>query len=297
MANISAADVKRLRDQTGAGMMDCKKALEASDGDFEKAAEFLRIKGQAGAEKRADRATVNGLVAAHVEDGVGTLVEINCETDFVAKGETFRAMAQQVLDQAVKIKAEDAATLLASEIEPGRSLQEVLAAATGTIGERVVVRRVARLEAPHVASYLHRTSPDLPPQIGVLVGLDSVNDMARDVAMHAAAMRPEYLTRDAVPAEVDYVVVEAKNGLSGRVPVYQNDGYVVYRTRTNSSTSARDGTEDWAPGRATEIAAAALAKRSAASIGLPSASATARPALKMSPAAVLSLASTGKHGE
>jgi len=202
MANISAADVKRLRDQTGAGMMDCKKALEASDGDFDKAAEFLRIKGQAGAEKRADRATVNGLVAAHVEDGLGVLVEIDCETDFVSKSDPFQAVAQRVLDQAVKIKAEDVATLLASEIEPGKTVAEIITEANATIGEKIVVRRIARLEAPHVASYLHRTSPDLPPQIGVLVGVDGENDVARDIAMHAAAMRPGYLTRDAVPAEI-----------------------------------------------------------------------------------------------
>ncbi len=202
MANISAADVKRLRDQTGAGMMDCKKALEASDGDFDKAAEFLRIKGQAGAEKRADRATVNGLVAAHVEDGVGVLVEIDCETDFVSKSAPFQVVAQRVLDQAVAIKAEDVATLLASEIEPGKTVETIITEANATIGEKIVVRRIARLEAPHVASYLHRTSPDLPPQIGVLVGVDGDNDVARDIAMHAAAMRPGYLTRDAVPAEI-----------------------------------------------------------------------------------------------
>jgi elongation factor Ts len=202
MANISAADVKRLRDQTGAGMMDCKKALEGSDGDFDKAVEFLRIKGQAGAEKRADRATVNGLVAAHVEDGLGVLVEIDCETDFVSKSTPFQVVAQRVLDQAVAIKAEDVATLLASEIEPGRTVDEIITEANATIGEKIVVRRIARLEATYVASYLHRTSPDLPPQIGVLVGVDGDNEVARDIAMHAAAMRPGYLTRDAVPAEI-----------------------------------------------------------------------------------------------
>ena len=202
MTTITASDVAALRKQTGAGMMDCKKALEASDGDFDKAAEFLRIKGQAGAEKRADRATVNGLVAAHVEDGVGVLVEIDCETDFVSKSAPFQVVAQRVLDQAVAIKAEDVATLLASEIEPGRTVEQIITEANATIGEKIVVRRIARLEAPHVASYLHRTSPDLPPQIGVLVGVDGDNDVARDIAMHAAAMRPGYLTRDAVPAEI-----------------------------------------------------------------------------------------------
>ncbi len=202
MANIAAADVKRLRDSTGAGMMDAKKALEATDGDFEKAIEFLRVKGQASAAKRGDRTASNGLVAAHVEGGVGTLVEINSETDFVAKSEPFIALADRVLDQAVEIGAGDAQTLLDSEIEPGTTVAELLTRANATIGEKIEIRRVARLEAPYVASYLHRTSPDLPPQIGVLVATDGPSDVAKDVAMHAAAMAPGYLTRDAVPADV-----------------------------------------------------------------------------------------------
>jgi len=202
MANISAADVKRLRDLTGAGMMDCKKALETNDGDFDKAVEFLRIKGQASAEKRAGRTASNGLVAANVADGVGTLVEVNCETDFVAKGSTFQELAQTILDQAVTTKAEDAGSLLASTLPSGQTVADLVKEASGTIGEKIEVRRVARLEAPFVASYLHRTSPDLPPQIGVLVGTDGACEVARDVAMHAAAMRPSYLTRDAVPADV-----------------------------------------------------------------------------------------------
>src|SRR4249919_304393 len=118
MAEFTAADVKRLRDATGAGMMDCKKALVESDGDYEKAVEFLRVKGLKGVAKRESRDASNGLVAAHVEDGFGTLVEINCETDFVAKGERFQRLAQQVLDQAVKVKAADVESLLTSEVEP-----------------------------------------------------------------------------------------------------------------------------------------------------------------------------------
>jgi elongation factor Ts len=201
MASISAAEVKRLRDLTGAGMMDCKKALESSEGDFDKAVEFLRVKGQASAEKRADRSASNGLVAVHVDGGIGTMVEIACETDFVAKGATFGELAAKILDQAVAVKASDVATLLASELD-GRSVADVVIEANATIGEKIEIRRLARIEAPHVASYLHRTSPDLPPQIGVLVGASDASDAARDVAMHAAAMRPGYLSRDAVPAEV-----------------------------------------------------------------------------------------------
>ena len=141
MANISAAEVKRLRELTGAGMMDCKKALETSDGDFDKAVEFLRVKGQASAQKRGSRTASNGLVTAHVEGGVGVLLELNCETDFVAKGETFQDLAQQVLDQAVKIRAADSAALLASEIEPGKTVDLLLTEANATIGEKIVLGR------------------------------------------------------------------------------------------------------------------------------------------------------------
>ena len=202
MAEFSAADVKRLREQTGAGMMDCKKALQESDGDFDKAVEFLRVKGLKGVAKREGRDASNGLVAAHVEDGFGTLVEINCETDFVAKGERFQALAQQVLDQAVKVKAADAETLLNSEVEPGKTVSALLDEANAAIGEKIEIRRVARLEAPFVASYLHRTNPDLPPQVGVLFATDGPTDVARDVAMHVAALPPLYLTKDAVPADI-----------------------------------------------------------------------------------------------
>jgi elongation factor Ts len=204
MANITAADVKALRDRTGAGMMDSKKALEEAGGDADKAVEILRIKGAAKAQKRdVGRTTSAGLVAARVEGGVGTLVEVNSETDFVAKSEPFLALADRVLDQAVKIGATDAQALLDSEIEPGKSVRDLLTEANATIGEKIEVRRVARLQAPHVASYLHRTSPDLPPQIGVLVATDAgAEGVAKDVAMHIAAMSPTYLTRDDVPAEV-----------------------------------------------------------------------------------------------
>ena len=202
MANFSAADVKRLREQTGAGMMDCKNALVENDGDLDKAVEYLRVKGLKGVTKREGRTASNGLVAASVSGGVGTLVEINCETDFVAKGDTFAALAEQVLAQAVRVGAADADTLLKSELEPGRTVQQLVDEANAGIGEKIEVRRVARLEAPFVASYLHRTSPDLPPQIGVLVATDSESDVARDVAMHIAAMSPTYLTRDDVPEDV-----------------------------------------------------------------------------------------------
>jgi elongation factor Ts len=202
MANYTAADVKRLREQTGAGMMDCKTALVENEGDFEKAVEFLRVKGLKGVTKREGRTASNGLVAAHVADGIGTLVEINCETDFVAKSEPFQALAEQVLAQAVKVGATDADSLLKSEIQPGKTVQQLVDEGNAAIGEKIEIRRVARLEAAHVAAYLHRTSPDLPPQIGVLVAVDGPAEVAKDVAMHIAAMSPNYLTRDAVPEDL-----------------------------------------------------------------------------------------------
>ncbi len=202
MADFSVADVKRLREQTGAGMMDCKKALDESGGDYDKAVEFLRVKGLKGVAKREGRTASNGLVAAHVEDGFGTLVEINCETDFVAKGERFQQLAQQVLEQAVKVKAADTESLLKSEVEPGKTVSALLDEANAAIGEKIEVRRVARIEAPFVASYLHRTNPDLPPQVGVLFATDGPTDVARDVAMHVAALPPLYVSKDAVPADI-----------------------------------------------------------------------------------------------
>jgi len=201
VAAYTAADVKALREKTGAGMLDCKNALVESEGDVEKAIELLRIKGQKGVAKREDRDASNGLVVVHTESGLGVMVQLNCETDFVAKSEGFVALAQQVLDQAVAVKATDAESLLASEID-GKSVQVVLDEANATMGEKIVLARVARVEGAHVSAYLHRTASDLPPTIGVLVALDGVNDeIGKDVAMHAAAMSPVYLTREEVPAE------------------------------------------------------------------------------------------------
>ena len=202
MANYSAADVKRLRELTGAGMLDCKNALVENDGDFDKAVEWLRVKGLKGAAKREGRTASNGLVAAQVDGGTGVLVEVNCETDFVAKGEAFAKVADQVLAQAVATAAPDAVSLLASRVADGRTVQELLDDANATIGEKIEVRRLVRLESPSVTSYLHRTNPDLPPQIGVLVATDSEAPVARDVAMHVAAMAPSYLSREAIPESV-----------------------------------------------------------------------------------------------
>jgi len=202
MANFTAADIKALRESTGAGMMDVKKALEEADGDRDKATEILRIKGQKGVTKREGRTTSNGLVAAKVEDGVGTLVEVLCETDFVAKGAKFIALADTVLAQAVATKAASAEELLASTMPDGVSVQTLLDDANATIGEKIEVKRVARVEGEHVVSYLHKTSPDLPAQIGVLVATAGGDDViARDIAMHIAAFSPTVLAREDVDPE------------------------------------------------------------------------------------------------
>ena len=202
MANYTAADIKALREATVAGMMDVKKALDEADGDKAKATEILRVKGLKGVTKREGRSASNGLVAAKVENGVGTLVEVNCETDFVAKGDKFIALAEQVLDQAVAVEAADADALLKSNMG-GKTVAEVLDEANATIGEKIEVRRVARLEGENVTAYLHKTSPDLPAQIGVLVALKGGDEAtARDIAMHIAAFSPSVLTRDEIDAEV-----------------------------------------------------------------------------------------------
>jgi len=202
MANYTAADIKALREQTGAGMLDVKKALDEADGDKAKATEILRVKGLKGVTKREGRTTANGLVAAQVETGVGTLLEINCETDFVAKGEKFIALADQVLAQAVASKAADVDTLLASTVDDG-TVQDLVAGAGATIGEKIEVRRVGRLEGETVVSYLHKTSPDLPAQIGVLVAVKGGDEaIARDIAMHVAAFSPTVLAREEIPADV-----------------------------------------------------------------------------------------------
>ncbi|WEV78498.1 translation elongation factor Ts [Janibacter cremeus] len=201
MANYTAADIKELRERTGAGMLDVKKALDEAEGDKSKAIEGLRIKGLKGVTKREGRTTSNGLVVAKAEAGVGTLVEVLCETDFVAKSEPFGALADSVLAAAVEARATDAESLLAAPAD-GKTVQELLDDANATIGEKIEVKRIARIEAPVVSAYLHKTSPDLPAQIGVLLGTEGGDEqVGRDVAMHIAAFSPNVLTRDEIAEE------------------------------------------------------------------------------------------------
>ncbi len=202
MANFTAADIKALREQTAAGMLDVKKALEEADGDMAKAAEILRIKGLKGVTKREGRSASNGLVAAHVEGGKGTLVEVNCETDFVAKGERFGALAAAVLAQAVATGISDADEFAASTLADGRSVKELLEEGNAATGERIVVRRIAQISGEHVTVYLHKTNKDLPAQIGGLLATYGGDEtVAREVAQHIAAFSPTVLSREDVADE------------------------------------------------------------------------------------------------
>jgi elongation factor Ts len=197
MANISAADVKKLRELTGAGMMDCKKALTEADGDFDKAVEILRIKGgKKMAERAAEREASAGLVAT----SGGALVELNCETDFVAKGDQFVTAAQEIADAAAAAKATDAEALKAVQLGD-KTVGEVVDDLAVSIGEKIELGRVVYFDGPTVV-YMHKRAADLPPAVGVLVEYDGDADAARAAAMQVAAMRPQYLTRDEVPEDV-----------------------------------------------------------------------------------------------
>lgn len=200
--NYTAGDVKRLREATAAGMLDCKKALDEADGDFDKAVEIIRVKGLKGVTKREGRTASNGLVVAKVQDNYGVMLELNCETDFVAKGERFQALADELLEHLVATNIAEVEPFLASEIKPGKKVQDVIDEANATLGEKIELRRVAVLEGP-VGIYLHRTSPDLPPQLGVLVQLSKdVLDIGKDIAQHIAAFAPSFVSREDVPAEL-----------------------------------------------------------------------------------------------
>ncbi|GAB3801410.1 translation elongation factor Ts [Micromonospora zhanjiangensis] len=201
MSNFTAADVKKLRDLTGAGMMDCKKALTEAEGDFDKAVELLRVKGAKDVGKRAGRTAANGLVAHSGK----ALLELNCETDFVAKNADFIALAQQLVEHGERSGLADAEALLASTLADGRTVADTIQEQSAKIGEKLVLNRFAKLDGT-VAVYLHRKSQDLPPAVGVLVEYVGKSDEAADadargVAMQIAAMRPKFLSRDEVPAE------------------------------------------------------------------------------------------------
>jgi elongation factor Ts len=202
MANYSADDVKRLREATAAGMLDCKKALDEAEGDYDKAVEIIRVKGQKGVTKREGRLTSNGLVVAKVSGETGVMLELNCETDFVAKGERFIALGDELVATLLEVKTPDVASFLAAKTSAGKTVQEVIDEGNATLGEKIEIRNVAVINGP-VGLYLHKTSPDLPPQVGVLVSLaKEAAEVGRDVAQHIAAFAPKFVNRDEVPADL-----------------------------------------------------------------------------------------------
>ena len=202
MANFTAADVKALREQTGAGMMAVKKALTEANGDAEKALEIIRLKGLKSLSKREGRQASAGLLAAQTDGTVGVLVEVNSETDFVAKNQKFIDFSNEVLAAAVASGAADLDALLAAPMGEG-TVKDRLDAFAAIIGEKLQVGRIVRVEGENVDLYLHQTNPDLPPQVGVFVVTDAAGkSVAHDIAMHVAAYMPAYLDRDSVPADV-----------------------------------------------------------------------------------------------
>jgi elongation factor Ts len=204
MANFSAADVKRLREQTGAGMMDCKNALTEADGDFDAAIEALRLKGVKDAGKRATRTAGNGLIAAELDGtAAGVLVELNCETDFVAKNEQFQELAAKVAKAALTNKVADRLALLTTATDDGKTVEQLIEEASAAIKEKLELGRYARFEGGYVTTYLHKSDRDLPPTLGVLLQLDKPSEeVAKDLGQQIAAMRPQYATRDEVPADI-----------------------------------------------------------------------------------------------
>ena len=213
MAAVTAAMVKELREMTGAGMMDCKKALAATDGDMDKAVEFLREKGLAGAAKKAGRIAAEGIVVTDLsaDQKLGVVVEVNAETDFVAKNEKFRTYAADVAAQALNTSAADMDAFMAEkwEKDPSLTVKEALSSQISIIGENMNIRRFEKVSAENgfVASYIHAGG-----KIGVLVAVetdvvnDAVKEMAKNVAMQAAALKPLYTSRDEVDA--DYIAKE-----------------------------------------------------------------------------------------
>ncbi|MBX3089195.1 MAG: elongation factor Ts [Cryobacterium sp.] len=201
MANFTAADVKALRDRLGTGMLDSKNALVEADGDMEKAVEILRLKGAKNNAKRSDRSTSEGLVAAVENGSTATMIELDCETDFVAKSEKFVNLAQAVLDAAAAVRAGSVEEALAAQAG-SRTVAQLIEEDSAVLGEKVELRRVVSVDAEKFSIYLHKTSKDLPPQVGVVLGYSGTDaDTARSVAQHIAFADPQYLSREDVPAE------------------------------------------------------------------------------------------------
>jgi elongation factor Ts len=203
LANYTAEDVKKLREATAAGMLDCKKALDEAEGDYNKALDIIRVKGLKGITKREGRLTSNGAVVAKVEGNLGVMLELNCETDFVAKGERFVALADELLAHLQNAQSDSLEAFLASTMSNGNTVQATVDEANATMGEKIEVRRIAVIKDSPVGIYLHRTSPDLPPQVGVLVELvKDAAEVGKDIAQHIAAFAPQFVNREDVPADL-----------------------------------------------------------------------------------------------
>jgi elongation factor Ts len=199
MATITATEVKNLRDATGAGMMDCKKALTEAAGDFDKAVEILRVSGQAKAARRgAERAATNGLVAS----ADGAMLQLGAETDFVAKNQAFQDLAADAVKAVAASKAGSVEAAKAATLPSGQTVGEAVEELAIKIGEKLEVSAAAYFDG-QTAVYLHRRASDLPPQVGVLVEYEGSDaSAARGAAMQIAAMRPQYLSREDVPSEL-----------------------------------------------------------------------------------------------
>ena len=203
MAAYTAQDVKNLREATAAGMLDCKKALDEAEGDYNKAIDIIRVKGPKGVTKREGRLTSNGAVVAKVEGNLGVMLELNCETDFVAKGERFVALADELLAHLQSAQSDSLEVFLSTSMSSGKTVQATVDEANATLGEKIEVRRIAVLKDSPVGIYLHRTSPDLPPQVGVLVQLTKdAAEVGKDIAQHIAAFAPQFVNREDVPADL-----------------------------------------------------------------------------------------------
>ena len=199
MADFSLADLKTLRERLGTGMVDSKNALVEAGGDLEKATEILRLKGAKSNAKRADRSTSEGLIVAREQDGKVTILELACETDFVAKNDRFIALADKVADAAAAVAADSVEAALAAPAGDS-TVEQLISDEAAIIGEKVELRRVRTLTGDRFEIYLHKTSKDLPPQVGVVLAYTGDDaETARSIAQHISFANPSYLTRDEVP--------------------------------------------------------------------------------------------------
>jgi elongation factor Ts len=202
--NYSTAEVKRLRELTGAGILDCKNALVQAAGDFDAAVEALRVKGAKDVGKRAGRVAANGLVTAALDGtSAGVLVELNCETDFVAKTDMFQQVAADIAAAALAAGTTDRLGVLSLLVRREQTAADLIEETGASLKEKLELGRYAAFHGGHTVSYLHKSDPGLPPTLGVLVDFEQASPaVALDVAHQVAAMRPQYVTRDEVPEEI-----------------------------------------------------------------------------------------------